>query len=432
MAPGQRMTVDSAPAEGSGSTLARRANEPAALAGLAGRGFGEVVRRVEEVHTAIAARAFRAQGEGAAPVRAIHDGIAAGSYGAVRIAGGAVGALAAAALRARRRADADARLSGSHAGSLALAALNGFLGDRLERERSELRIGTELRVDGRRVAPDRSSLTAAYSDATPRLAVFVHGLCETEGAWWFGAERLWGDPDSTYGSRLGRELDLTPVYVRYNSGLHISQNGARLARLLEQVVDAWPCEVSEIALVGHSMGGLVARSACHLGERDGRRWVPAVRKVVYLGTPHLGAPLEQLTNVAAWGLAALPETRPVATVLNSRSAGIKDLRRGSLLDEDWAGRDPDALLGDPCKDVPLLETADHYVVCATVTRNPDAPLGRLAGDLLVLCASGSGRGRRRGRRIPIVEENRRHLGGATHFDLLNHPSVNEHLRDWLA
>jgi pimeloyl-ACP methyl ester carboxylesterase len=313
------------------------------------------------MHAAITARSFGAQPAVAEAVRAVHDGIAAASYASVRAVGGGLGAAASAALRARPPADPSQALSRSKPGSLALAALNGFLGFRLE-----------------------------------------------------------------------RELGVTPLYVRYNSGLHVSENGARLARLLDDVVSSWPCEVSELALVGHSMGGLVARSACHLAERDGGEWVPATRKVVYLGTPHLGAPLEKLTNVAAWGLAALPETRPVATVLNARSAGIKDLRYGSLLHEDWADCDPDALLGDRCGDVPLLETADHHWVCATLTRKPDGPLGRLVGDLLVLFSSGSGRGGRRGRRIPLVEENGHHLGGATHFDLLNHPVVDEHLRAWLA
>jgi pimeloyl-ACP methyl ester carboxylesterase len=415
-----------------GAELQRQANEPAALASLAGRGFGEAVRRVEEMHAAITARSFGAQPDVAEAVRAVHDGIAAASYASVRAVGGGLGAAASAALRARPPADAPQALSRSRPGSLALAALNGFLGDRLERECSQLRIETELRERGRAVPADQASLADAYPHASPRLVVFVHGLCESEAAWCFGAERLWGDPESTYGSRLERDLGVTPLYVRYNSGLHVSENGARLARLLDDVVRSWPCEVSELALVGHSMGGLVARSACHLAERDGGEWVPATRKVVYLGTPHLGAPLEKLTNVAAWGLAALPETRPVAKVLNARSAGIKDLRYGSLLDEDWADCDPDALLGDRCGDVRLLETADHHWVCATLTREPDGPLGRLVGDLLVLFSSGSGRGGRRGRRIPLVEENGHHLGGATHFDLLNHPVVDEHLRGWLA
>jgi pimeloyl-ACP methyl ester carboxylesterase len=414
------------------ATSAAPPNEPAALAALAGRGFGAAVRRVEEMHQAIAARSFDAAGASGSPGRSIHDAIAAGSYGAVGVVGRSVAALAAAALRVRPPRGAAERISGTRGGSLALGALNGLIGDRLDAERSELSIPTQLRLRGRAVPIEREALARAYPRPSSRLVVFVHGLCETEAAWWLGAERRWADPESTYGSRLQRHAGRTPLYVRYNTGLHVSESGARLSGLLDDLVAEWPCEVEALAIVGHSMGGLVARSACARAERDGRRWVEAVEKVVYLGTPHLGAPLEQVANVAATGLAAIPETRPVATVLRTRSAGIKDLRFGALLEEDWEGCDPDALLGDRCSDVPLLETAEHYAVCATVARRPEGRLGRIVGDLLVLYSSGSGRGGRRGRRIPFVEENGRHLPGATHFDLLNHPAVDEHLRAWLA
>jgi pimeloyl-ACP methyl ester carboxylesterase len=414
------------------ATLEAHANEPAAAASLAGRGFAEAVRRLEETHEAIAARSFGAAGAQALPARSIHDAITAASYGAVRIAGSAVGTTAAAALRARPPQAAADRISASRVGALVLGALNGLIGDRLDAEHRELSIPTELRLRGRPVPVERSSLAGAYPEATARLVVFVHGLCETEAAWWLGAERRWGDPDSTYGSRIQRDIGLTPLYVRYNTGLHVSESGARLARLLEDLVGEWPRAVSDLAIVGHSMGGLVARSACAQGERDGHRWIAATKRIVYLGTPHLGAPLEKLTNVAAAGLAAVPETRPVATVLRTRSAGIKDLRYGALLEDDWVDCDPDALLGDPCSEVPLLASAEHYAVCATVTRKPEAPLGRMVGDLLVLYASGSGRGGRRRRRIRFAEENGSHLPSATHFDLLNHPEVDELLHAWLA
>ena len=125
------------------------------------------------------------------------------------------------------------------------------------------------------------------------MAIFTHGLCETEAGWWLGAERHYGDPRVWHGSRLEGDLGFTPVTVRLNSGLHISDNGRRLATLIDQVVDAWPVPVEELLLVGHSMGGLINRSACHYGMKSDQRWIGRVRNVVTLGTPHLGAPLEQ-------------------------------------------------------------------------------------------------------------------------------------------
>jgi pimeloyl-ACP methyl ester carboxylesterase len=188
-------------------------------------------------------------------------------------------------------------------------------------------------------------------------------------------------------------------------------------------------EVDELALIGHSMGGLVARSACHYGERDGGVWTERVRHVFCLGSPHLGAPLEKAANVLGWTLAGVPETRPFAKVVNGRSVGIKDLRFGACA-EDWRECDLDEFLCDRCGEVPFLETATHYFVGATLSRGEREPLGHALGDLLVRFPSASGRGRRR--TIPFEVDNGRHLGGLNHFDLLNHPAVYARIHGWLA
>jgi hypothetical protein len=160
------------------------------------------------------------------------------------------------------------------------------------------------------------------------------------------------------------------------------------------------------------------------------RWPSSVRHIVSLGTPHMGAPLEQIVHYASAGLSALPETRPFGRFLRRRSAGIRDLRQGSLVDEDWLDRDPDVLRAAACTEVPLLDGATHCFVTATVTRSPRHPLGRLIGDYLVLQPSGSGRSR--SRRIGFEDEYGLHVGGASHFALLNHPQVYAKLRAWLT
>jgi pimeloyl-ACP methyl ester carboxylesterase len=308
--------------------------------------------------------------------------------------------------------------------------LNGFAGDRLARTGNPLATEMGLRHEGRPLAPDREALAAAFPGATPRLAVFVHGLACNESLWRLHSERHYGDARTTYGTRLRDDLGHTPLYVRYNSGLHISENGLGLARLLERVVAAWPTAVDEIVVVGHSMGGLVTRSACHYGREAGLDWTRAVGHVVFLGAPHLGAPLEKAAHVAAWVLGRSDVTLPFANALNARSAGIKDLRFGALLDEHWSDDDLDALLVDRTDDVPLLDGANHYFVAATITRDRRHPLGVLMGDLLVRTASASGRGRYRRIRFPL--EHGRHVGPMTHLQLLNHPDVYEQLRRWLG
>ena len=177
------------------------------------------------------------------------------------------------------------------------------------------------------------------------------------------------------------------------------------------------------------MGGLVSRSACHLAAKDGAAWVQHVRKVVSLGSPHLGAPLEQTVHVASYAANLLPETRMFSTFLRRRSSGIRDLRQGSLVDEDWRDRDPEALRAAACEEVPLLEGATHCFVSATVTRSPRHPVGRVVGDTLVLQPSASGRSRTR--KLGFEDEHGLHIGATNHIALLNHPAVYEKLREWL-
>jgi pimeloyl-ACP methyl ester carboxylesterase len=397
------------------------------LKSLARLGFDEL-RRVSggigEVHRAVAQRAFGATGPGARPARTLHDAISNGVYaglgGATRLVG-----IAAEAGLGRRPVPDGRRLSASPRGALLVGALNGLIGDTLEREGSDLHEPMSVRASGRPVPLEPRALAAAHPDAGGRVVVFIHGLMESEFSWRLGA----GPEGETYATRLRRDLGFTPVEVRYNSGRHISENGLSLADLLAELVAGWPAEVESIALVGHSMGGLVARSACYQAAERGDAWVERVRHVISLGTPHMGAPLAQGVHWMSAALGALPETRPFAGFLRRRSAGIRDLRQGSLVDADWRDCDPDALRAAACQEVPLLEGATHCFVAATLTRGGRDPIGRLLGDCLVLQPSASGRSRTR--RIPFEEEYGAHIGGTHHLALLNHPSVYERMLGWL-
>ena len=369
-------------------------SEVRATGELAGTAVGGTAKFIKEAHLGIASRPFGLLGVLGAPVRAVHDRVSGTAYDLVYKA-------LAAGPRALARVTPGNGVPAANTlrGGLALGALNGAVGDRLAESGNPLALDMTLRGGG----------------DTPRLAVFVHGLCETDDAWGLFGRR-------PYGARLYEELGYSPLYLRYNSGLHISDNGRRLAQLLEETVESWPVPVEEIALIGHSMGGLVARSACHYGGE----WTQSVRHVFCLGSPHLGAPLEKIANTAAYALSRLPETRPLAHVMNGRSVGIKDLRFGSCAEEDWCDCDADEFLRDRCTEVPFLECATYYFVGATLTKST----GSIVGDLLVRYPSASGAGKRR--QIPFDIDNGMHLGGANHFQLLNHPAVYDQLVSWLA
>ena len=245
-----------------------------------------------------------------------------------------------------------------------------------------------LRVSGRPVPLTPDAITDAYPRPTDALAVFVHGLCLTEQSWRRPPRPVAQADPRTYGERLSEDLGFTPIDIRYNTGLHISTNGRTLEKILTRLVEVWPVPVKHIALIGHSMGGLVARSACHYGDEQNHRWTRATRQVVCLGSPHQGAELEKGVNAAAWAMAKFGETRAVAELLNLRSDGIKDLRFGALLDDDWNEADADEFLRDRCREVPFLSSATYYFVA---TSAGPAAVGLLLGDSLVRPSSAAGR-----------------------------------------
>jgi pimeloyl-ACP methyl ester carboxylesterase len=375
------------------------------------------------MHLGIANRVWRWVGPGGVPVRIVHDQVAGRSYAAARrltrgLVRGSISALGVAQPPKAPSLEATIR------GRVVVGALNGIWGDTLTRRENRLALTMTLRAGGRDVPPTRAGLRRAYPEATSRIAVFVHGLCETDDAWMLGGAR-----HVPYGYRLQAELGYTPLYVRYNTGLHISENGRQLAQLLDQVASNWPTEIHEVALIGHSMGGLVARSACHYS--DGCEWCAKVRHVFTLGSPHLGAPLEQAANLASYMLGRVPETRALlATPLNLRSVGIKDLRYGYLVDECWQDQDCDAFLRNTSREIPFLRTAHHYFVCATLSRDPGTLSARIVGDLLVLQASAWSH--KRGQRLRFPVEHYSHIGRVNHFELLNHPAIYRQIRRWMA
>ena len=369
-----------------------------------GRAAGDAADRlsttpIQTAHAAIADRVFGALGAWGLPARVIHDGVSTAVYAGVRLGVGG-GARAAAAVARLQGADPDA-VSRSKRGSTTQAILNGLVGHELALEGDALAIRLGYWQDGEPLAPTAGDLAHHLPDATPALAVFVHGLFETERSWTLG-------DDTPYSALLRAHQGWTPLHVRYNSGLPVLQNGRALSALLEETAANWPVPLERIALVGHSMGGMVGRVAGQTALRDGSRWRGHLSHVACLGTPHQGAPLEQVIHQAADLLSRVPETAGFAGVLESRSAGIRDLRRGI---------DAGPLPGD----------VHHLFVAATFTRDPEHPVGLVFGDLLVKPDSAAGPAD-----CEISTEDVVHLSGLTHFNLLNHRAVYEHLERFLA
>lgn len=364
-----------------------------------------VVRSVRDTHVACLDRVHgllrRPTGARPGTAEVIHRGIAAGVYGGLglglRAASRGLGAAADRGLGPPLETDPRGRFLSS--------AVNGLIGDRLQQERPRLAIPMAVRHGGSDVALDAPSLAAAYPEATPLVVVFLHGLCENESAWNLHREQR----GTTYAESLARH-GWTPVFLRANTGLPLRENGVALASLLQRLVAAWPVPLERIALVGHSMGGLVMRAATAVSTDDDRPWTTSVSDVVTLGSPHLGAPLARGVGLGAAALARLPESAAFGRILDWRSVGVHDLVAGLA------------------EDVPSLPHARYRLVAGTLTRSPRHPVGAWAGDMLVRVPSAYGRDR--GREL-FPDATTLHVPGADHFDLLNHVDVDRALHDWL-
>ncbi|HEU4852195.1 MAG TPA: alpha/beta hydrolase [Telluria sp.] len=305
-----------------------------------------------------------------------------------------------------------------------LAALNGLFGDLLERAGNPLAIPMRLRSGGQPLAMEPGTL-AELAGERRKLLILVHGLCRCDLQWQRSNHH-------DHGAALARELGYVPLYLHYNSGRHISRNGRDLADLLEALADSWPGQIDEIAILGHSMGGLVARSACHYGQLAGHQWRASLRHLVFLGTPHHGAPLERHGNWLTAVLGRSAATAPFAKLGQLRSAGITDLRYGNLVDEDWHGRDRFHHGGELPQPIPLPRGVRCYTVAGTTGRSMGDIRDWLLGDGLVPLESALGRHEDPARTLAFPKS-RQWIGfGMHHLDLLSRPEVYEQLVRWLG
>jgi len=399
---------------------AARSVQSADVRGLTRLGFDAVVGisdLVEAMHHTIASFT----GIFGKPPAGRTSGITGLVYGTVRgstrLVGKGLDAVLAMAQAAAPGASTPAR-------EAVLAALNGVWGDHLAASGNPLAIPMSLRVAGRPVDPGSDDLAAHFPQASRRLVVLVHGLCMND--------LQWSRNGHDHGQALARDLGMTPLYLHYNSGRHVSENGRDCADLLEALVARWPVRVDELVLVGHSMGGLVLRSACYHAERRGQRWLSVLTKLVFLGTPHQGVPLERGGHRIDTLFGISPYIAPFARLGKARSAGITDLRFGNLQDADWQGRDRYSQRRDDRQPTPLPAGVRTFVLAAIKAKEAAGARRVLAGDGLVPLASALGQHRDPRHALPVPESHTYVATSANHWDLLGRADVYERLRDWVA
>ncbi|MFK7936121.1 MAG: esterase/lipase family protein [Saprospiraceae bacterium] len=303
------------------------------------------------------------------------------------------------------------------------SVLNGVIGDYLAEQDNPLRISMEFRAQGKSIRLNSSGIQNAYPNLTNKVLLLIHGSSMSD--------LQWTQQEHNHGTLLAEEFGFTPVYLHYNSGQHVSTNGQKLADQLEQFINAYPIPLEEITILAHSMGGLVTRSAVHYAQQQQRSWTQRLKKMIFLGTPHHGAPLEQMGNYLDVILNNIPYVKPFARLAKIRSAGVTDLRYGNLLDEDWTGRDVFKLTGDQRQSVPLPATVDCYSVAAIVGESANSTATQLRGDNLVGLKSALGQHKDQAKDLGFKEEHQFIVYGHNHLDLLSSQAVYSKLRTWM-
>lgn len=314
-----------------------------------------------------------------------------------------------------------------------VAAFNGVMGDRLAASHNPLALPmTFLFKAPSAKAPQGLDAFLARDNpiahVTPKLLLVIHGLCMNDLQW---TTEHQGQPVN-HATALASALDCTPVYLRYNSGLHVSQNGRELARQLEHLVQRWPTALAQITVLAHSMGGLLIRSALYYAQQDGLNWPHRVKHLVFLGTPHHGAPLERAGNWVDVMLGSTPYSRPFAKLGQLRSAGVTDLRYGHLLDVDWHGHDRFHRKPDSRQAVPLPDGIACFTVAATAATQRGTLADRLLGDGLVPLPSALGQHKDPARCLHFAPDHQLILYRTYHLQLLSSPQVTRQLIQWLA
>ena len=306
-----------------------------------------------------------------------------------------------------------------------LAILNGMMGDQLVASNNPFAIPMTLRYRGDAL---NWHTPQVIPGATGKVLVLIHGLCMNDLQWHTQNQEEVVD----HGEALASKLGYTPVYLRYNSGLHISLNGRELSAQLEQLVTHWPVPIQELTIVAHSMGGLLARGACYYAGQEALRWPRCLKHIVFLGTPHHGAPLERAGNWVDVVLRSTPYTAPFAKLGQLRSAGITDLRYGHVLDQDWQGRDRFERSPDRRQCVPLPEGVVCYAVAATTAARRSALADRLVGDGLVPLHSALGQHDDARRNLAFSESSQWIAYRMNHMALLSSSEVTRQMEHWLT
>ena len=304
------------------------------------------------------------------------------------------------------------------------AVLNGVIGDYLKKNENPLMINMQFRHQAKVISLDSKSIEKAYPTINGKILLMVHGSCLND--------IQWTRKEHNHGMALAKELHKTPIFLHYNSGLHISTNGQEFNELLEELVLHWPVPVEELVIIAHSMGGLVSRSALYYGQQMQKSWTKYLKKIIFLGTPHHGAPMAKAGNFLDVALEAIPYAKPFARLGKIRSAGVTDLKYGNLLDQDWQNNDRFKIQGDQRQNISLPERVECYSIAGIACKETGSKSSKLLGDKMVGVKSALGQHKNPDKNLHFKKENTWIAYESSHSELLSNPKIYTKIKSWMV
>jgi pimeloyl-ACP methyl ester carboxylesterase len=342
--------------------------------------------------------------------------------------------------------------------NISRSVLNGIVGDYLAKEHNPLAIEMAFYHHNHPLILNETlAHQLKFSSGKPltnKVIVLIHGLTNLETVWNFttdlnaqeitkaqnisptSSEHVTGGTTvnfenielDNYGLRIQHDFGYTPLFLRYNTGLSVKENGQNLSDLLNHLIKFYPIQIDELVLMGFSMGGLLTRSAQKIANDNNLAWLEKLTNCYYIGTPHEGSPLEKFGHITSSIVKSIPldYVNQWADWIDLRSQGIKDLKDG-LLNLNSSSISPESNEPDPFKQSvkcgSFVEHAQHHFISGGVSEKKHGVANKIVGDTLVRHSSAH----------PIsAPDNAKnaHFEGITHVPLAHSDKVYQQIKHW--
>jgi hypothetical protein len=243
--------------------------------------------------------------------------------------------------------------------------INGLHGDSMDEKGHQALVKMSFRYKSRDIEISQIKDYINLSENKGKLIILIHGLMNDDNIWHSNPEDL----IQRMGSFLEKQNKANILYLRYNTGRHISQNGQDFSLLIQNLLDFYRKDITEIVIMAHSMGGLVTRSACYYAGKLDHNWISILKKVFLIGVPNEGSYVARIAHMTQYFMRKIDPTDndKVAKFFEIRSNGIKDLSFGFLIDEDWQNTDYENKKVVKATKILPLKNVEYFLIAGIVS-----------------------------------------------------------------